>query len=229
MKQAFLLVMVSLLVLTTSTASAIGRLSNSDEVLAEMYSNIPNFIRYGGASTGLSFLIAKSSLNVEYYSPPTYIISARKITHFNRGTNDNYEAILEDSTIKYKYDIASKKMYVEAQDDNQNRYWKYLEPSGQETQISITSKEFKQKSYNLIAAGEFLFYFAYKTNFYGNPVSGSFKQFLDKGITGIPLRRLENGGDSTIWHFYNHRTSQIECWKHVINKQTKKTDFIRVK
>ena len=41
-KKIFLVAMVSLLVLTTSTASAIGRLSNSDEVLAEMYSNMPN-------------------------------------------------------------------------------------------------------------------------------------------------------------------------------------------
>ena len=207
-KQAFLLVMVSLLVLTTSTASAIGRLSNSDEVLAEMYSNIPNFIRYGGASTGLSFLIAKSSLNVEYYSPPTYII-----------TNDNYEHIESDSIIRYKYDYATKKMYIETQGENGNFYWKYLDLS--------TRKTYHDD--NPIAAGEFLFYFAYKISFYENPITGSFKQFLEEGITGIPLTKLDNGGDHSIWHFYNHKNNQIEWWKHVMNRQTKKTNFIRVK
>lgn len=218
-KKIFLVAMVSLLVLTTSTASAIGRLSNSDEVLAEMYSNMPNFIRYGGVSTGLSFLIAKSSLNVEYYSPPTYIISARKITHFNRGTIDNYEHIESDSIIRYKYDYATKKMYIEIQDENGNFYWKYLDISARKTYHDD----------NPIAAGEFLFYFAYKISFYENPVTGSFKQFLEEGITGIPLTKLDNGGDRSIWHFYNHKTNQIEWWKNVMNKQTKKTDFIRVK
>ena len=112
MKKIFLAAMVSLLVLMASSVSAIGRLPNSDEILSEMYSNIPNFIKYGGASTGLSFLIAKSSLNVELYNPPNYIISARKIIHLNSGRTDKSEAIEDDSIIRYKYNFASKKMYV---------------------------------------------------------------------------------------------------------------------
>lgn len=229
MKKIFVVAIVFLFFLVASSASAIGRLPNSDEILAEMYANPSNFIRYSGASTGLSFLIAKSSLNVEYYSPPTYIISVRKMTHFNRGTNDNYEAILEDSIIRYKYDIVSKKMYVEAQGDSGEGYWKYLDPSKQEVSNLIKSGEFEQKTYDLISAGEFLFYFAYKTIFYGNPSSGSFKEFLDKGITRMPLRKLDNGGDPTIWHFYNHKTGKIECWKNVTNSQSKKMELVRVR
>ena len=219
MKKIFLIAIVSSLVFTASLASAFGRLPNSDEILAEMYSNIPNFIKYGGASTGLSFLIAKNSLNVEYYSPPNYVISARKLTHFNSGKVNNYEHIESDSIIRYKYDYATKKMYVEAQDEHGNRYWEYLDPSARKT----------YRDNNPIAAGEFLFYFAYKINFYGNSATGSFSQFLNEGITGIPLTKLDNGGDHSIWHFYNHKTGKIEWWKHMTNKQTKKTDFVRVK
>ena len=118
MRKFFITLM--LLLFMSATVSALGRLANSDEILAEMYANPSNFIRYGGASIGMSFLIVKNSLNVELYAPPNYIISARKITHFNSGMNDKYEAIEDDSVIRYKYDYATRKMYMERQDKNKN-------------------------------------------------------------------------------------------------------------
>ena len=171
MKKVFLVAMVSLLFVTSSTASAGLRLPNSDEILAEMRANPSNFIQYGAASTGLSLFITKSSLNVEYYSPPNYIISARHVVHFNSGRIDRVEeGIIRDSIIRYKYDYASRKMYMETLDENKNHIWKYLDPS--------TRKTYHDD--NAIAAGEYLFYLAYRVSFYGKPLTPSAQRFINR-------------------------------------------------
>ena len=171
MKKIFLVTMLSLLVLTASTASAGLRLPNSDEILAEMRANPSNFIQYGAASTGLSLFIAKNSLNVEHYSPPNYIISARRVVHFNSGRIDIVEeGISNDSVIRYKYDYASRKMYMETLDENKNRIWKYLDPA--------TRKTYHDD--NFIAAGEYLFYFAYRMSFYDKPVTPAAQHLIYK-------------------------------------------------
>lgn len=167
MRKVLLAVMVYLLVFTAATASAIGRLPNSDEILAEMRANKSNFVQYGAASTGLSLFITKSSLNVEYYSPPTYIISAREVVKFNSGRE---EGILKDSIIKYKYDTANKKMYIDTLDEKGNHYWKYLDPLARKT----------YHDNNFIAAGEYLFYFAYKMSFYDKPVTPATQNLMSK-------------------------------------------------
>ena len=162
MKKNFLVAMVSLLVLTASTASAGLRLPNSDEILAEMRANPSNFIQYGAASTGLSLFIAKNSLNVEHYSPPNYIISARRVVHFNSGRIDIVEeGISNDSVIRYKYDYASRKMYMETLDENK-----------------ATRKTYHDD--NFIAAGEYLFYFAYRMSFYDKPVTPAAQHLIYK-------------------------------------------------
>ena len=168
----FLGLLVMLLFISTTSVSAIRLAPNSDEILDEMHSNQSNFIRYGGMSTGVTLFIAKSSLNVEFYSPPNYIISAREVVYFNSGRIDRTEeGILKESTIRYKYDIANKKMYIETIDENKNLYWKYLDPT--------TRKNYKDD--NPIAAGEYLFYLAYKISFYGQPVTPSAKKFINEG------------------------------------------------
>ena len=60
-------------------------------------------------------------------------------------------------------------MYIETLDENKNRYWKYLDPSAQKTYHDD----------NLIAAGEYLFYFAYKMSFYGKPVTPSAQKLIN--------------------------------------------------
>lgn len=171
MKKIFLVAVVSLLVLTASTASAGLRLQNSDEILAEMRANPSNFIQYGAASTGLSLFISKSSLNVEYYAPPNYVISAREVIRFNSGRIDRVEeGIIKDSNIRYKYDYASRKMYMETFDENKNRIWKYLDPA--------TRKTYHDD--NFIAAGEYLFYFAYKMSFYDKPVTPAAQNLISR-------------------------------------------------
>ena len=97
--------------------------------------------------------------------------------------------------------------------------WEYLEPT-------------EKKSYhydNLVAAGEFLCYLAYNISFYDKPAMYSFQRFVNEGRTILPMTKLDNGGDPMIWHVYNHKTHQIEWWKPMTNKQTKKTEFVRVK
>lgn len=170
MNRIFLTVMFFLLVFTASTVSAFGRLPNSDEILAEMRANPSNFVQYGGMSTGVGLFIARNSLNVEHYSPPNYIISAREVFRFNSGRIDKVEeGILKDSIVRYKYDISAKKMYIETLDENKNRYWKYLNPSARKTYHDD----------NPIAAGEYLFYFAYKMSFYGKPITPSAQKFIN--------------------------------------------------
>ena len=167
MKKIFLVTMLSLLVLTASTASAGLRLPNSDEILAEMRANPSNFIQYGAASTGLSLFIAKNSLNVEYYSAPNYVISARQVIRFSSGRE---QGIIRDSIIKYRYDYASRKMYMETLDENKNLIWKYLDPA--------TRKTYHDD--NFIAAGEYLFYFAYRMSFYDKPVTPAAQNLINK-------------------------------------------------
>ena len=61
-----------------TTVFAFEKIDTSDNVLAEMRSNPKNFIRYGGQSIGLTFFLAKNSVNVVKYNLPQYIIAVRK-------------------------------------------------------------------------------------------------------------------------------------------------------
>lgn len=205
------------LLLITTTAMAFSRVSNSEEILHDMYASPSKYIRYGGASTGLTFLIDKTSVNVHKYAPPQYIIAARKITHYNNGQHG--EAIEADEIIRYAYDYNTKKMYIEERGNNGSNAWRYITPAA--------SKSYHDD--NLVSAGEILFYLAYNMSFYDNAATLASYQFINDGISGLPLAKLPNGGDDTIWHFYNHKTNQIEWWKYVYNQQTKTSDFVKVR
>lgn len=215
MMRKFLLTVILLLI--AMTAMAFPRVSNSDDILRDMYATPSKYIRYGGASTGLSFLIDRTSVNVHKYAPPQYIIAARKITHFNNGQHG--EAIEADEIIRYSYDYNTKKMYVEERDNNGNNTWRYINPAA--------SKSYHDD--NLISAGEILFYLAYNMSFYDNAATLTSYQFINEGLSGLPLVNLPNDGDDTIWHFYNHKTNQIEWWKHVYNQKSKTSDLVKVK
>ena len=222
MKNWFRLALTAIFIVTlmiSATTAQAWRVEGEEAILADMYAHPENYICYGHASTGLSFLIARNSINVELYDPPNYIISARCIKHFNSGKNDKSEGIFDASIIRYKYDYTEKKMYMERQDQNKNVSWEYLEP--------VNNKSYHYD--NLVAAGEFLFYLAYNMSFYDKPAMYSFQKFINEGLTGLPMTKLGNDGDSTIWHFYNHKTGKIEWWKPVYNKKTKNTEFVRVK
>lgn len=156
LKKIFLTAMI---LLVATTVFAMRTLDNSDEILGELYENPSRYIRYGGASIGLSFYIDKESVNVHQYAPPKYIIAARKITHHNNGQGG--EDIEGDSVLRYFYDYDARKMYVESKDKNGILSWKLIDPS-------------KSKSYhddNWVAAGEIMFYLAYNMSFYDKPAT----------------------------------------------------------
>lgn len=176
LRRALTAVFIVAFMMSAKTVSAIKLVANSDEILADMRAHPSNYIYYGGASTGLSFFIVRNSLNVELYAPPNYIISARNITHFNSGEKVPFEGILGNRVIRYKYDYAARKMYVEREDQNKNVSWEYLEP--------VVKKSTKSYLYNnVVVAGEVLFYIAYKKSFYDKPLNDSFKKFLAKDRT----------------------------------------------
>ncbi|MBR1645634.1 MAG: hypothetical protein IJ685_02535 [Selenomonadaceae bacterium] len=172
-RRALTAIFIVALMISATTAQAIERVPNEKEILADMYAHPSNYIYYGGASTGLSFFIVRNSLNVELYNPPNYIISVRGITRFDSGKD---QGILSEHIIRYKYDYTVRKMYMERQDQNKNVSWEYLEP--------VVKKGVKSYLYNnFVAAGEVLFYIAYKKSFYDKPLNDSFKNFLAKEHT----------------------------------------------
>ena len=198
----------------TSTSFAIEKVANSDAILTDMYANPGKYIRYGGASTGLSFFIDKSSINVHKYNPPEYIIAAQVITHFNAVLR---EGIIKATTYRYRYDYVARRMYREVADGNGAVQWQLVDPSA--------SKSYHDD--NWVALGEIMFCLAYNMSFYDRPIVA--KQFINDGLSVLPLVNLPNGGDRTVWHCYNHKTKQIEWWKYVKNQRTNKEEFLRIK
>ena len=212
-----LLAGILLVALFAPNAFAFGKIANSDTILADMYANLGKYIRYGGASTGLSFLIDRTSINVHKYNPPEYIISARQITHFNSGRDDKYEQIGYDGYVRYRYEYDKRKMYREIKNDSGLYAWELVDPSA--------SKSYHDD--NWVSLGEIMFYLAYNMSFYDTPIVAN--RFINEGLSRLPMTRLSNDGDSSIWHLYNHKTKQVEWWKYAKNQRTQKDEFIRVK
>lgn len=164
-----------------ATVFAFGKIDTSDNVLAEMRSNPKNFIRYGGQSIGLTFFLAKNSVNVVKYNPPQYIIAVRKITHH---TGANSESIEGDEIVRYSYDYNSRKMYVEfVNRNNGNREWVYIDPK-----IIGTFEGYKQSWDSYMSAGEIAFYLAYNMSFFNEPVTNIFKDYLQGKYS--PYKRI---------------------------------------
>ena len=96
----------------------------------------------------LPFLSLSSSVDVQKYEPPNYIIAIRRLMR-HTGPGEN---IVGDSIIRFKYNYDSRKMWIETLDeDGKNLIWKNIDPT-------------KSRNYhdtNLVAAGEVLFYLAY--------------------------------------------------------------------
>lgn len=215
----FLVLLLVAVFFTAGNCFAFGKVANSDTILDDMYVNPSKYIKYGGASTGLSFLIDKTSVKSDKYAPPEYIITARTITHYNSGRNDKYEQIEKDGIVRYRYNYNSRQMWVETLDENNNLYWKEIDPA-------------KSKNYhddNWVSLGEILFFLNYDINFYGEIKSYIAKRYIEKGLSGLPMTKLDNGGDNMIWHFYNHKTNKIEWWKIFTNPETKNPELKRVK
>lgn len=215
MKKSFALIITLItMLLSTLSAFALPRLANSDAILADMYANPGKYIKYGGASIGLSFLLDKTSVNVHKYNPPEYIIAVKVITHFNNGQGG--EAIEDETLYRYLYNYKNKKMYIERKNDNGLTEWKMIDPTA--------SKSYHDD--NWVSLGETMFYLAYNMSFYDKPIIAT--EFINRGLSVLPLVKLSSVGNY-VSHFYNHRTHRVELWKRVWNNQTKEFDFTKVK
>lgn len=109
----------------------------------------PNFILCDG-HMGVGFYVDKSSLNVEKYEPPQYIIAVNVVS-----VEDADQGNINISNVKtyrffYNYDL--RKMYVD-RDGSSN--WRYLSPDGSWAETGV-----------VMPAGEKAFELAYRMNFY---------------------------------------------------------------
>ncbi len=99
---------------------------------------------------GTGWYMKKSSLNVEQYAPPIYIISVSVYTVSNadRG-NTSYSSV---RTIRLRYDWDNRAMYVRTDDGG----WRYLDPNAALAYTRVA-----------LPTGEMAFYVAYGKKFYG--------------------------------------------------------------
>ncbi|MBQ6005008.1 MAG: hypothetical protein IJL14_02025 [Selenomonadaceae bacterium] len=110
----------------------------------------PDYILTDG-QMGTGFYMKKSSLNVEQYSPPLYIISVSVyfVNNADRG-NTTYNKV---QTLRFRYDWDRRAMHVQSNDGG----WRYLDPNGSRSQTMLS-----------LPTGELAFYVAYRKKFYGN-------------------------------------------------------------
>lgn len=112
----------------------------------------PNFILVDG-HMGTAWYLDRSSLNVQKYAPPHYIIAVNIVTVRNadRGNTD----INSVTTKRFLYNWNTRDMYVERNLNASD--WSYLRPNGSWAETGIT-----------MPTGEMAFYITYSMKFYGS-------------------------------------------------------------
>ena len=110
----------------------------------------PNYILCDG-HMGVAWYVDRSSLNVQKYAPPQYIIAVNVVTvpDADKGST----AISQVKTYRFFYNSDLVRMYV---DRNLNDNWSYLDPNGSWAQTGI-----------IMPTGEIAFALAYNYKFYG--------------------------------------------------------------
>ena len=140
MKKWFAVLVMFCALLLSSVAGAYSPYLNGDS----------NFILCDG-HMGTAWYVDRSSLVVEKYAPPQYIIAVNVCTVDN-ANNGNTE-ISKVQTLRYFYNWNLREMYAD-RDGNSN--WRYLDPHGSWSKTGIS-----------MPAGEIAFALAYNLKFYG--------------------------------------------------------------
>ena len=125
----------------------------------------PNYILCDGHMGG-AYYVDRSSLVVEQYKPPVYIIAVNVVSvpDANRGKMK----ISNVKTYHFMYRYDQRNMYVPMEDPNSDLDWRYLNPKGSYAETGVA-----------MPAGEIAFYLAYNMRFYGE--KGDFKDlFYDR-------------------------------------------------
>lgn len=112
----------------------------------------PNFILVDG-HMGTAWYLDRSSLNVQKYAPPHYIIAVNivSVRNADRGNTD----INSVTTKRFLYNWNTRDMYVERNLNASD--WEYLRPNGSWAETGIT-----------MPTGEMALYIAYSMKFYGS-------------------------------------------------------------
>ena len=112
----------------------------------------PNFILVYG-HMGTAWYLDRSSLNVQKYAPPHYIIAVNivSVRNADRGNTD----INSVTTKRFLYNWNTRDMYVERNLNASD--WRYLRPNGSWAETGVT-----------MPTGEMAFYLAYNLKFYGS-------------------------------------------------------------
>ena len=138
--------------------------------IADDLENNPNYIYYGGAGTGISFFLDKTSINVNKYEPPVYIIAFINMSYSAGFPKGGRPESVTPITVWYKYNYDSRKMYLGRQQVDGTFSWEYINPQEVNTNSAINS---------MVTGGELAFYLAYNRSFYDEPISFLAKQYIN--------------------------------------------------
>lgn len=112
----------------------------------------PNYILCDG-HMGYGSYIDRSSLNVQQYKPPIYIIAVNIVTVPDADMGKTKISDVQTYYFLYKYDV--REMYVPSREDS-NDDWSLVKPRGSHAETGVD-----------LPAGEIAFYLAYHLPFYG--------------------------------------------------------------
>lgn len=141
--------------------------------LYEDLKNDPNYIYYGGAGTGISFFLDKTSINVNKYEPPIYIIAFINMSYSAGFPKGGTPESVSPKTVWYKYNYDSRKMYLGRQNVDGILSWEYIDP--QEVNLNSTLN-------SVVTGGELAFYLAYNMSFYDKPVTFLTKKYINERL-----------------------------------------------
>lgn len=178
-KNIFICLMAVAMLLASSTASeAMSKIANSDFILADLHAHPNSYIRFGGHSIGCSYYMSKSSIAIQKYEPPTYILTVQTYDHMNVITPElpegRIEYISHAKVLRFKYDYDTRKIYVEETDRNGAKHWEYIDPK----RMNDNDYSYHRGMWAKLVAGEMCFYLAYNMSFFDKPYSHELKEAL---------------------------------------------------
>ena len=193
MRNLFRLI-IALTLFVTSTVAQARSISDDPAVLADMYKNPMHYVHIGDDNFGMTYYLDITGIYVHEYSPPDYIIACTEVYHHRTyidGADEEQAGYASDRTTRYKYNYASREMYVEKYDSAGNPRWEYLPPLSDEQQRKMSGGVLRGYE-RLVAQGEIAFFVAYGISFYEQPATTASENFIVHGRSRmIPLLKLD--------------------------------------
>ena len=162
--------------------------------IAFAQNNMDSDSRYIRCPVGMGFTsyIDTSSVVIDEYQPPQYIISINTIKRHEQDINGEH---LRNRTLKFKYDYAQRKMYLYSPnhgDNFKNRYLNDMKYSKKPIDNSIDWDSdwqyispdvyYGEGTGDMAVAGEVAFAIAYNLKFHGE----KYRTFQDGFYTKLP-------------------------------------------